>query len=98
MQARELAKPWRRTQIDCIEEERSGFPLSPERTSGTAWRRFMLQQGCPSHIGHPSKETGGSMTALALNLPALPIPALVREHWRASILVAAMLVLWAFAG
>ena len=38
------------------------------------------------------------MTALALNLPALPIPALVREHWRASIMVAAMLVLWAFAG
>ena len=38
------------------------------------------------------------MTALAPKLPALPIPAAVRAHWRASIVVAAMLVLWAFAG
>ena len=38
------------------------------------------------------------MTALATKLPALTLPALVREHWRASILVAAMLVLWVFAG
>ena len=38
------------------------------------------------------------MTALALKLPALPVPAAVRQHWRASVIVAAMLVLWAFAG
>ena len=38
------------------------------------------------------------MTALAQELPDWPLPALVREHWRASLLVAAMLVLWAFTG
>ncbi len=38
------------------------------------------------------------MTALASRLPALTLPALVREHWRASLLVAAMLLLWLFAG
>ncbi len=38
------------------------------------------------------------MTALAQKLPALPVPASVREHWRAGLLVAAMLVLWVFAG
>jgi spore germination cell wall hydrolase CwlJ-like protein len=38
------------------------------------------------------------MTALASKLSALPFPAAVRAHWRASILLAAMLVLWGFAG
>ena len=38
------------------------------------------------------------MTALATKLPALPLPAFVREHWRASLLVAAMLGLWLVAG
>ena len=38
------------------------------------------------------------MTALAEKLPDWPLPALMRDHWRASLLVAAMLVLWVFAG
>ena len=38
------------------------------------------------------------MTALAQKLPALPLPASLREHWRAAPLVAAMLILWVFAG
>ena len=38
------------------------------------------------------------MTALAEKLPDWPVPAFVRDHWRASLLVAAMLVLWVFAG
>ena len=38
------------------------------------------------------------MTALAFKLPALPVPPAVRDHWRAAIMVAAMLVLFAFAG
>ena len=38
------------------------------------------------------------MTALAEKLPDWPLPVLVREHWRATLLVVAMLVLWVFAG
>jgi hypothetical protein len=38
------------------------------------------------------------MTAIAQTLPASPVLAAVREHWRAAMLVAAMLALWAFAG
>ena len=38
------------------------------------------------------------MTALALKLSALPLPAAVRANWRASVPLAAMLVLWALAG
>ncbi len=38
------------------------------------------------------------MTALAQQLPALALPAAVRAHWRVALLVAAMLVLWVFAG
>jgi spore germination cell wall hydrolase CwlJ-like protein len=38
------------------------------------------------------------MTALALKLSALPVPAAVRAHWRAAVLVAAMLALWVVAG
>src|SRR6185503_8725427 len=38
------------------------------------------------------------MTAIALKLPAMPILASVREHWRASVLVAAMLALWLVTG
>ena len=38
------------------------------------------------------------MTAIAQTLPASPVLAAVREHWRVAILVAAMLALWVFAG
>ena len=38
------------------------------------------------------------MTAIAQTLPAMPALAAVREHWRAALLVAAMLALWVFAG
>ena len=38
------------------------------------------------------------MTALALESPAMSAPAFVRAHWRAAVLVGAMLVLWVFAG
>ena len=38
------------------------------------------------------------MTALALESPAMSAAAFVRAHWRAAFLVAAMLVLWVFAG
>ena len=38
------------------------------------------------------------MTALAMKLPALLVPASVREHWRASVLLVAMLALWLVAG
>ena len=37
------------------------------------------------------------MTALASKLPALALPAAAREHWRAALMVAAMLVLFGFA-
>jgi len=38
------------------------------------------------------------MTALAPQLPAQSLVAAVRAHWRAALLVAAMLALWAAAG